>query len=367
LPVWTRHDQRAFFEQQERPRDALYAHQSSGSTSLPIRFYITRESYEWRTAVTDRAYGWAEAEEGRKSLYVWGADRASPPLSQRVKRMLHLVLQRRVFFDAFQQFSDDQRLACCHLINRTRPHALVGYPGHLTDIARFARDHPGNLTWRARTGVVGAEALQPGQRELLEEHLVGRVFASYGSREFMNLGMECDRGTGYHIPSDNVRVEVVDDAGRPAPPGQEGRIVVTDLHNATTPFVRYEIGDIGTMAPGVPCACGLPFPLLASVDGRLQDVVHTERGPVSAIYVTATMRKFDDWIEGHQVVQDTKERVLIRLLTRVELTPERLAPVTARLRERLGDAIRIDYERVDELERRRTGKIALVISSIKEA
>ena len=61
LPVWTRHDQREFFAQQERPADSMFAHQTSGSTSLPIRFHITRESWEWRNAVVDRAYSWARA------------------------------------------------------------------------------------------------------------------------------------------------------------------------------------------------------------------------------------------------------------------------------------------------------------------
>jgi phenylacetate-coenzyme A ligase PaaK-like adenylate-forming protein len=365
LPVWTRADQRAFFARQTRPDDAFYAHQTSGSTALPVRFYVTRESYEWRTAIMDRAYGWGEAEEGRKSVYVWATDHAVPPLATRIKRTVHLAMQRRVYFDAFLAFSDEEKRACCALINRTKPHALVGYTSQLVEVARFVRDHPDALTWKARTMVSAAEGLQPGQRELLRTYLVDDVFLSYGSREFMSVGMECRQHAGYHVNADNLRVEVVDDAGRPVAPGVEGRIVITDLRNAATPFIRYEIGDIGTMGPGEPCPCGKPFPLLASVDGRLHDLVYTPHGSVSGLYLTYTMRQFDDWIEGYQVVQDTRDRVLVRLITRSELTPERLAPVTALLREKLRD-MTIDYERVNELERRRTGKVALVISSIPQ-
>lgn len=367
LPVWTRQDQRAFFEQQERPADAMYAHQTSGSTALPVRFYVTRDSYEWRTAVMDRAYGWGEAEEGRRSLHIWAADHSVPPLAQRIKRRVHLALQQRRFFDAFQQLSDAERRACCELINRYRPHALVGYTGQIVDIARYVRDHPGVLTWKAKTMVSAAEGLQPGQRELLQNNLVDEVFISYGSREFMSVGMECNQHDGYHVNSDNVVVEVVDENGAPVAPGEEGRVVITDLHNAAAPFIRYEIGDVGVAASDEPCACGKPFPKLASVDGRLQDVVHTPRGPVSGLYITYTMRQFDDWIEGYQVVQDAKDRVVVRLLTREPFTPERLAPVTALLHEGLGRDVKIDYERVSELTRRRTGKVALVISSIEEA
>jgi len=276
-------------------------------------------------------------------------------------------LQRRVLFDAFVQFGDAERAACVRLINQFRPHSIVGYTGQLVDIARYVRDHPGVLTWKAKTLVNAAEGLQSGQRELLQQHLVEQVFLSYGCREFMSIGMECDRHVGYHINTDNLRVEVVDDAGLPARPGDEGRIVVTDFHNAATPFIRYEIGDIGVMAPAdARCACGLPFPLLKSVDGRLQDVVHTSNGPISALYVTYTMRQFDDWIEGYQVVQDSRDSLKVRLLTKTEFSPERLAPVEALLRKKLGDGMKIEFERVQELVRRRSGKVALVISSIDE-
>jgi phenylacetate-CoA ligase len=366
LPVWTRHDQREFFAQQERPADSMFAHQTSGSTSLPIRFHITRESWEWRNAIVDRAYGWAQAEEGRRSLYVWAADQKRPDLKQRVKHGVHMRLQRRALFDAFQQFGDAEREACIRLINRFRPHAIVGYTGQLVDVARFVRDHPGLLTWKAKTLVNAAEGLQPGQRDLLQEYLVDEVFLSYGCREFMSIGMECDRHTGYHLNTDNLLVEAVDERGQPVPAGSEGRIVVTDFHNAATPFIRYEIGDIGVMSPpNERCACDKPFPLLMSVDGRLQDVIQTLNGPISALYITYTMRQFDDWIEGYQVVQDAKDRVKVRLLTKTDFTPERLAPVEALLKKKLGDAMRIEFERATELTRRRSGKVALVISSIE--
>ncbi len=361
LPVWSRDDQRAFFAQETPPGDSQYVRQTSGSTGHPVKFHVTRESYEWRTAVTDRAYSWAHAEEGVRSLHVWAADHTPTSRKQQIKRSVHLALQRRVYFDAFQQFTDAERAACCALINRAKPDAIVGYAGMLVDLARYARDHQ-SLTWKARSLVNAAEGLQAGQRELLEKFLVREVFLSYGSREFMSIGMECDRHDGYHVHTDNLLVEVVDDAGKPLPPGEEGRIVVTDFHNAATPFIRYEIGDLGVMAPDEPCACGRPFPRLARVDGRLQDVIHTPRGSLSGLYITYTMRQFD-WIDGYQVVQNARSRILIRLLTTATLNAERLAPVTAILREKLGD-MTIDYERVDALSRRRSGKVELVISTL---
>jgi hypothetical protein len=170
---WTRHDQRAFFAQQERPGDSMFAHQTSGSTSLPIRFHITRESWEWRNAIVDRAYGFAQAEEGKKSLYVWAADQAKPSLKQRVKHGAHMALQRRALFDAFQQFGDAEREACIRLINRFRPHAIVGYTGQLVDIARYARDHAGLLTWKRRRSSTRRKDCSPASATVAG-HLVGK-------------------------------------------------------------------------------------------------------------------------------------------------------------------------------------------------
>ena len=365
LPVWTRQDQRAFFDQQPRPADTAYTHQTSGSTSLPIWFYVTRESYEWRTAIMDRSYSWARAEEGQRSLHVWAAPQKRPSASQRIKRSIHLGLQRRVHYDGFQEMGEAQRMECIQLINRSRPVSVVGYAGMMVDIARTVRDHPGVLTHKPATMVSAAEGLQPGQREFLETHLVGTVFGSYGSREFMSVGMECEHHTGYHLATDNLLVEVVDDDGVPVAPGETGRIVITDLHNAATPFIRYEIGDYGVLAPGdEQCPCGRPFPLLRSVDGRLQDVVRTpEGGKVTGLYVTFTMRQFG-WIGGWQVIQNEPDRITVRLLTEVDLTEERTGPVSDLLRRKLGDTMTIEYERVNELTRRATGKVALIMTTL---
>jgi phenylacetate-CoA ligase len=263
----------------------------------------------------------------------------------------------------------DELARCCRVINRFRPHTIVGYTSMLIDLARFVRDHPDALRWRARTLVNAAEGLQPGQREMLEERLVQEVFLAYGSREFMGVGMECGGHAGYHLYTDNVQVEVVDDEGVPVPPGEQGRILITDLRNPATPFIRYEIGDYGSMSPeepGAACGCDLPFPLLKSVDGRLQDVVYSADGrKLTGLYVTYTMRKFE-WIEGYQIVQREPGRITVRLLSREELTPERTAPVAAMLRSKLGEDMDVQFERVAELERRSSGKVHLVISSIEE-
>jgi len=349
-----------FFAAQPRPVDSHYVHETGGSTGLVVRFHVTRESYEWRTAIADRAYGWAGAEEGAKSLHIWGSTKAAGRVHG-YKVFVHRALQRRTYFNAQREFTDEERALCCDVINRVKPTAIVGYTGILVDLARFARDH-GRLRWKARTLVSTAETLQSGQRELLEEHLAGEVFDSYGSREVMNIATECSEHSGYHLAIDNLYVEIVDRDGNPVAPGTEGHVIVTDFHNAATPFVRYDVGDLAVMAPPTDtCRCGRPFPLLRSIEGRSQDMIFTRRGMVSALNVLDVLEHFA-WIEGYQLWQPTREHLVVKLLVRTELTEEQLLPIRSRLRPLLGD-LTVTFERVHELARRPNGKVEIVTTA----
>ena len=365
-PVWTRQDQRALFESLDGPPvRRAHLHSTGGSTGVPLKFYVTRESYEWRSAVSDRGYSWAGAQEGRRSFYVWGTPIYPPSRRKQVKLRLHHWLQRRTYFDSFD-FDDDRKQECCRQINNARPLALVGYAGNLVSLAFYVRQNPTALTWRAGCCVTAAEGLHAGQRELLEETLCDDAFMSYGSREFMLIGMECAAHRGYHVSSDNLLVEVVNDNGAPSPPGETGRIVVTDLRNAANPFIRYEIGDLGAMAdPREACPCGLPFPRLLRVDGRTQETIARPNGEkLTALFIPHLMKEFT-WIEGYQILQEVAERITVQLVTASPIDGEGVQPIREKLLERVGADMQIEFTRVAQLRKNASGKTPIVISEIR--
>ncbi len=366
LPIWTREDQNRLFDSlQAPPVEDSFVHSTGGSTGSPTRFYVTRESYEWRLAVSDYGYSLAGAEEGQKSFYVWGTPIKNPTPMQKVKYGVHHWLQRRTYFDSFD-FDDEQKVACCQAINRVKPYSLVGYTGNLVALAQFVRDNPGILKWRAEALVTAAEGLHPGQRELLEEYLVVEVFQSYGSREFMMIGMECWQHNGYNLVGTNLITEVVDDAGHPLPAGEVGRIVITDLRNAANPFIRYEIGDLGVMEEsGHRCPCKLPFPILRRVEGRIQEVIVRADGEkVTALFIPHLMKEFE-WIDGYQVVQHAPGDITVNIISvGADVKPARTDEVANALREKLGADMQIKFSFVDRLKKSRSGKTPIVIKDI---
>ncbi len=363
LPIWTREDQNRLFDSLDGPpAENSFVHATGGSTGKPTRFYVTRESYEWRTAVSNYGYCLAGAEEGQKSFYVWGTPIRNPALLSRIKTGLHHWLQRRTYFNSFD-FDDEQKLRCCKAINRVKPYSLVGYTGNLVELAMFVRDNPGALKWKAKTLITAAEGLHPGQRELLEEYLVDEVFQSYGSREFMMIGMECWQHNGYHLLGTNLYTEVVDENGCSLPHGELGRIVVTDLRNYANPFIRYEIGDMGVIDDsGDRCPCKLPFLRLKSVDGRIQEVIIKADGEkLTALFVPHLMKEFE-WVDGYQIIQNRPGDITVNIICgEADMNSGFTEKIADALRGKLGADMRIGFAKVDVLEKSKSGKTPIVI------
>src|ERR1017187_7280235 len=51
------------------PKGRLIPHATGGSSGVPTRFFITRDSYDWRCAASARAYSWSGYRTGERALY----------------------------------------------------------------------------------------------------------------------------------------------------------------------------------------------------------------------------------------------------------------------------------------------------------
>jgi phenylacetate-CoA ligase len=80
---------------------------------------------------------------------------------------------------------------------------------------------------------------------------------AYSTSETGPLGYQCHHQAGavHHLHEDAVVVEVIDEAGRPVPPGTPGELVVTPLTTSGMALFRYRLGDRGQLLTGA-CGCG---------------------------------------------------------------------------------------------------------------
>jgi phenylacetate-CoA ligase len=156
-------------------------------------------------------------------------------------------------------------------LNAYRPEAIVGYP----TIAGLLADEQleGRLRIAPRVLAFGSEPLT--------DDIARRVYAAWGVRpanvyattEAPIVAASSPQDACLDLSEDLVVVEVVDEAGRPVPAGVRGHhVLVTNLASRALPLIRYEIGDVVTLADG-PSPSGRPYRRLAVVQGRSGDLL----------------------------------------------------------------------------------------------
>jgi phenylacetate-CoA ligase len=250
-------------------------------------------------------------------------------------------------------------------LGRLRPDAVVAYTTPLDDVARYIEATRAPLPHRPGAIVVGAEKLHPFQRERIERIFQAPVFETYGSREFMLIGAECDRHQGLHLTTEQLLVEVLDDDGRPTPDGAEGNIVITDLYNYGMPFIRYANGDRG-IAGWSECACGRGLPMLKKVVGRRLDMLRLPGGrSVPGEFFVYLMKDYPA-VRRYQVIQEEPNHVRITMVSEGLREDDRKA-IEHAAREALGPQTRVEFEPVGQIPLTPAGKLQVVVNRVDDA
>lgn len=184
----------------------------------------------------------------------------------------------------------------------------------------------------------------------------------YPATDVGHVAQQAPGEPGLYLNEDLLLIEVVDDDDRPVAPGVPAdHLLVTSLHQRTTPLVRYRIDDrvIVDPEPGRHAT----YRRLASIDGRSDDVFRYAGVAVHPhVFRTAIGRHVE--VREYEVAQ-TERGAVVRVV-------ETALPVdVAALREAIVDGLRhaglptpeVDIVTVDRLCRTAVGKRRTFIPS----
>jgi phenylacetate-CoA ligase len=243
---------------------------------------------------------------------------------------------------------------------RIRPHFITAYPSILQLVLATAT--PAELARiRPRAVHLHSELLTDGLRRQISEGFQCDCFDDYGAFEFHHIAYECPRHR-YHLAADNVIVEFVRD-GRPARPGEEGRILLTGLTNRAMPLFRYAIGDVGVPGEGV-CPCGRGFPTMELVQGRVDDFVVLPSGKrLSPRAINPVYEHLPGLLE-HVLIQEAADRILVCVNVSEPYRDSTPAKIEQALGALFGERVSLEVRLTSRIARGRTGKLRTVISKV---
>ena len=331
----------------------VFAHATGGSSGVPARFYVGMGSYDWRSAATARAYAWAGAATGEKTLYLWGAPIGTPSAFKRTKTDLYRLMRRELVFSTFLQTAELwQRIY--ESAHGFRPTAVVGYVSSLEQFCHFLIDH--NLRLNEINGVIAAaEPVFAPTRELVARALGAPLFNTYGSREFMSIGAGCDRHEGLHVHAENLIVETEADTNQ-----SPSELLITDLHNDGMLFIRYRIGDVGWFSDA-PCSCGRGLPLLKNVEGRTLELLRAPDGRIVPGELIPHLMKDIKEVREFQAEQKRLDLIVISVVLSGSLSEHSQTLLRSELAKAFGAGVHVEILPVESIPRRQSGKRQVTI------
>jgi phenylacetate-CoA ligase len=343
---------------------------TTGSTGTPFRFHADLAAEDTRIATYLLALEWAR-------VGVWDVE-------------VKIGSPYRDFTWMYPRSGHLGRLGRRLLLGQRSSRLVVPRPTH-EDLQRLVRETAGRRPWFLRgcpsvVALLGDRLLRAGarlptspkaiisrgetltsvRRATIEEAFRRPVVDHYATNEVPHLAQSCPDGeAGLHVLGDRAIVRVVREDGRPAAPGEQGRVLLTDLENEVTPFINYTVGDLAV--GGSPCACGRGLSVLTAVAGREAEVIRLPAGEgISSFTVEAFMRV--EWdvrtVREYQVIQPTLDRVLLKLVTTPEFTRRDADRLRQRFEAFLGPGVTAEIAEVDDIPLESSGKRLAVKSEV---
>lgn len=198
-------------------------------------------------------------------------------------------------------------------LNEYQPALIGGYPTVMDVLAEEQK--AGRLNIHPVAILFGGEKLYPHVRVKLESVFQTRVLDAYGGTEAPAMTFMCEENQ-YHVNTDWVIFEPVDEHYQPVPPGKQSHsVLITNLANRIQPLIRYELTDRVIMSQDL-CKCGRPFPVV-QVEGRTDDILKfsTPNGQIIHILPLALKTIVEEilGVRRFQLIQTAPDQLTVRL------------------------------------------------------
>jgi len=213
--------------------------------------------------------------------------------------------------------------------------------------------------------IVTSEMLFEDDKQLMETQFDVKVINEYGASELDLIAFQNPENE-WQVNSETIFVEILDEQNKVLPNGQEGRIVITSLYNQAQAFIRYDIGDIGILSK----KSTLQKPLLEKLIGRTNDIAVLPSGKKAAgltfYYITKSIIEDDGNVKEFVIEQQKLDTFKIIYISTEKISEEKMKIIKSEMENYLEKGLTIQFERQDNIERSKSGKLKQFSSLITD-
>lgn len=334
----------------------VYVNKTSGSSGDPFIFAKDKETHALTWAIIQNRFGWFNLDfNSSKQARFYGI-----PLDKKgyYKERFKDALSKRFRFPVFD-LSDEAFKKHLKKFESTKFDYINGYTSSIVQFAKYLKQENIILNTMCPTlkaCVVTSEMLFEDDKKLMETQFKVPVINEYGASELDLIAFQ-NTNDEWQVNSETLFVEVLDDDGNVLPNGEEGRIVITSLYNKAHPFIRYDIGDVGILSK----ESTLRKPILEKLIGRTNDIAMLPSGKKAAgltfYYITKSIIEDDGNVKEFVIEQRTKSQFVIKYVSAESLSIEKTNTIKKEMENYLESGLDITFERLDKLQRSKSGKL----------
>jgi phenylacetate-CoA ligase len=342
----------------------VYINKTSGSSGDPFIFAKDKFCHALTWAVIKNRFGWFNLNiNNSKQARFYGI-----PLDRKgyYKEQFKDILSNRYRFSVFD-LSDSAFENLLAKFSSTSFDYINGYTSPIVQFAKYLKQK--NISLKTvcpslNACVVTSEMLFDDDKRLLEKQFGVQIINEYGASELDLIAFQNPQKQ-WQVNSETLLVEILDEENSVMPLGEEGRVVITSLYNKAHPFIRYDIGDLGILSKD----SSIQKPILEKLLGRTNDIAVLPSGKKAAgltfYYITKSIIEDNGNVKEFIIEQHKKDTFKVIYVSSSEITEAKKIIIINEMETYLEKGLNINFERKNQLQRSKSGKLKQFSSLIK--
>ena len=361
IPILTKNELRnRFWDFLPHELPASRVSRTSGSTGIPVCILSDRNSRKNNSAAIIRY---------RQALGIgfFGGAILTPlktpkePIDKKAHWTFLQGIHKTFYINPYIE-NDENAKYSKELINKIKKPVLIGITPALKVLAEKVKDgiFP---SFQPEIILTVGESLSQQTRTLLETTFNTKVKDIYACNEGGDVAWQCLLSSSYHINTDNVIVEILK-KDKPVEDDQSGEVVITNLNRYAMPIIRYKNGDIARFGKGL-CLCGCKLPVITEILGRTgQDISFPNGKKMSWNLLKSPMNH--PAIRQFQIIQNEDGSLIVNYIPELRIDNCDIENLLLhRYKDLLGNTIKIEIKKINNIPNANSGKTILVKSYYK--